>query len=196
MSDELSAENLAQNGVTAASAASTAWITLADFENTNYSREEIEAAFHEYVARANANEWDAWCDIFTEDVLYVDHQFGVLRGREEVRKWMVPLMKSQPEMKFPVGWHAIRGDVVINYNWNRWPNPDGSGEPYDDVENPGAPMDQYLYQFPAVTITIYGGNGMFKYEEDLYSPNGYMKVVNDWQEEMRRLGRPIEGGVA
>jgi len=178
--------DLAKVGVRTAAAAAGSWVG-ADFAASRYPRAEVEEAYRDYVRRANANDWDAWCDIFTEDVLYVDHHFGVFRGREEVRKWMVPLMASQPEMKFPPGWYVIVGDLLVNYNWNRWPNPDGTGEPYDDFVT-GAPLDKYRYQFPCVTINRYGGKGLFCYEEDFYSAPAYAETLRGWQEEKARGG--------
>ena len=157
--------DLAKIGVQTAATAAGQWVG-ADFAASKHPRAEVEAAYRDYVDRANSGDWDRWCDIFSEDVLYVDHHFGVFRGREEVRKWMVPLMAGQPEMVFPPGWFVIVGDLLINYNWNRWPNPEGSRVPYGEFRNPG-PVDDYKYQFPCMTLNIYGGNGKFCYEEDL-----------------------------
>jgi len=172
----------AQVGVDAAKAAAAFWETMKG-RAARFAESEVREAFEEYVGRANANDWDAWVDLFAEEVLYVDHQFGVLHSREDVRKWMVPLMKAQPEMRFVPSWCAIQGDVIINYNWNRWPNPDGSHEPYDRILHPEARDDVYRYQFPAVTINRYAGNGLFDYEEDFYSMPGYIKTLEDWQTE-------------
>jgi SnoaL-like domain len=146
-----------------------------------FPREEVEAAFREYLRRANANDWDAWCDLFTEDVHYVDHYFGVMHGLDAVRAWMVPLMAGQPEMRFPPGWHVIAGDVVVNYNWNRWPNPDGSHEPYDDVSNMTTPLAAWPHQFPCITLDRYAGDGKFNYEENFYSAPAYLGVLQGWQ---------------
>lgn len=154
----------------------------------NWPREEVEAAFREYVRRANINDWDLWAGMFTEECLYVDHHFGTFKRREDVRAWMTPLMATQPEMKFIPEWYAIQGDLVINYNWNRWPNPDGSGEPYDKFEN-GIPNTKYRYQFPCVTLNRYAGNGLFWYEEDLYSPSAYLEILAEWKQEMDKRGK-------
>ena len=179
--------DLAKIGIQTSAAAAGAWLG-ADPAASKYPRAEVEASYRDYVERANSGDWDSWCNIFTEDVLYVDHHFGVFRGRAEVRKWMVPLMAGQPEMKFPAGWYLIAGDLLINYNWNRWPNPDGTGEPYGGFAC-GAPLDKYRYQFPCVTINRYGGHGLFSYEEDFYSAPAYVETLRGWQEETKRLGR-------
>jgi ketosteroid isomerase-like protein len=172
----------ARVGVEAAHAAAGFWESMKGVE-ARFPEKEVREAFEEYVRRANGNDWNGWVDLFTEDVLYVDHQFGVLHSREEIRKWMVPLMEQQPEMRFIPSWCALQGDIAINYNWNRWPNPDGSHDPHDRIFQPAVRDDVYPYQFPAVTITRYAGNGRFDYEEDLYSMPGYIKTLEDWQSE-------------
>ena len=84
------AERLAGNelALQAAATAATAWQD-GGINEGKFPADEVEEAFWEYVRRANANNWDAWVDLFTEDVLYIDHAWGVRRGREEVRKWML-----------------------------------------------------------------------------------------------------------
>jgi hypothetical protein len=186
---ELAREDAGRRGHETAIAAAAAWDRIGQAQrSTRHPREEVEAACHEYVRRANVNDWDLWCDIFSEDVLYVDHAYGVFHGREQVREWMVPLMKTMPEMRFVPGFLVVQGDLVVNYNWNRWPNPDGSAEPYDDWKSPGAHA-RYPHQFPCVTINVYGGNGRFSYEEDLYCAPAFMNVFGGWQDAWRK-GRP------
>lgn len=186
-SDRLAGSRLALD---AAAAAATAWQD-GGINEGKFAEQEIEEAFWDYVRRANANDWDRWVDIFTEDVLYIDHAWGVRRGREEVRKWMVPLMSQQPEMKFPVGFHVIRGDVVVNYNWNRWPNPDGSAEPYDEVPASRHRLDSWAYQFPCITIDRYAGDGLFSHEENFYSTPAFIGVLQGWEDEWLATGHQL-----
>ena len=187
--DSLAEEDAGSRGVEAAMAAARGWDLFPKAaQATDHPKEEVEAACHEYVRRANVNDWDLWTDIFTEDVYYVDHAYGFFQGREEVRKWMVPLMQTMPEMRFVPGFLMIQGDLVINYNWNRWPNADGSAEPYDDWKNP-QDLSLYKHQFPCVTINIYAGDGLFKYEEDLYCAPAFMNVFGNWQSEWKAAGR-------
>jgi hypothetical protein len=148
-----------------------------------YPHEEVEAAFQDYAARANMNDWEHWCDMFTDECLYVDHHFGTFRRRDDIAKWMVPLMATQPELRFIPEWHAIQGNLVVNYNWNRWPNPDGSRVPYGEWRNPG-PATDYRYQFPCVTLNLYAGNGKFHYEEDLYCAPAYLEILKTWKQDM------------
>lgn len=157
-----------------------------------FSHEEVEAAFLEYVRRANIDDWNLYADMFTEECVYIDHHFGTFRSPAAIKEWMNPLMATQPEMRFIPGWHVIQGDRVINYNWNRWPNPDGSSEPYDGYPN-AFDLTSYRYQYPCITLNRYAGNGLFWFEEDIYSPPAYLEIKAAWEREMDRLGRPRSG---
>jgi len=167
-----------------ANSAALGWQTLLR-SGPAYPHAEVEAAFQDYAARANMNEWEHWCDMFADECLYVDHHFGTFRRRDDIARWMVPLMATQPELRFIPEWHAIQGNLVINYNWNRWPNPEGSKVPYGEWRNPG-PATDYRYQFPCVTLNIYGGNGKFIYEEDLYCAPAYLEILKTWKRDMGR----------
>lgn len=180
--EELAREDAGRRGAETARMAALAWDRFGQAHlSTKHPREEVEAACHEYVRRANINDWDLWADMFTDDVLYIDHAYGVFTSREQVRSWMTPLMKTMPEMRFVPGFLVIQGDLVLNYNWNRWPNPDGSAEPYDDWKNPGK-LTRYPHQFPCMTINVYGGNGRFAYEEDLYCAPAFMNIFGGWKQ--------------
>lgn len=167
-------------------AASRGWQDLLPGK-TIYPHDEVEAAFQDYAARANMDDWDYWADIFSPQCLYVDHHFGVFHTAKEVASWMTPLMATQPEMRFIPEWHVVMGNLVVNYNWNRWPNPEGSAVPYGEWKNPG-PAADYRYQFPCVTLNIYGGGGKFCYEEDLYSPAAYIEIRDTWRRDMGMEG--------
>ncbi|MFN8452137.1 MAG: nuclear transport factor 2 family protein [Anaerolineae bacterium] len=53
------------------------------------SKEIIEKYF-EY---ANAGKWDAWCDLFSADMVYVEQLAGRIEGRETIR----PMMAGFPQ---------------------------------------------------------------------------------------------------
>jgi hypothetical protein len=178
--------DLGKIGVLGALSASQGWSAPA---RGIFPYEEVEAAFLEYVRRANIDDWNLYSDMFTEECVYIDHHFGTFRSPAEIKAWMNPLMATQPEMRFIPGWYVIKDDMVINYNWNRWPNPDGSAEPYGDYGR-CAPVSAYQYQYPCVTMNRYAGDGLFWFEEDIYSPSAYLEIRAAWQREMDRLGRP------
>ena len=126
------------------------------------SRAEVEAAFKHYLkVGAEDHDWNAWANLFTEDALYVEVQYGTFHGREAIRKWIVETMATVPDMYFPPPeWYAIDGDRVVFYLQNVLPNPDPKGPPL---------------AFPTVSILRYR-DGLWSYEEDVYDVRASMRV--------------------
>ena len=121
-----------------------------------FAREEIEAAFVRYWrCGAIAEDWDAWVDCFTEDVLYVEHVLGTMHGREAVRAWIKPIMAQFGEIYSAYEWHMVDPDTgrVCVYIQNRRDHPSGA----DTID------------FPGVTILHYAGGGRFDREEDFWA---------------------------
>ena len=48
---------------------------------------------------AEAVDYNAFADSFTDDCLYIEHVFGEMHGREAIRQWIVPLMSTYPNTK-------------------------------------------------------------------------------------------------
>ena len=74
-------------------------------------------------------DWDAWVDCFTDDVVYVEHVLGIMHGREAVRAWIKPIMAQYGEIYTAYEWHMIdpaTGRVCV-YMQNRRDHPSGSG---------------------------------------------------------------------
>ena len=94
------------------------------------SREELEKAFqHYWRTGAVGEDWDAWADLFTEDATYVEHVLGNLKGREEIRAWIKPIMEQFGELYTVYEWHVVdeaTGRVVV-YMQNRRDHPNGQG---------------------------------------------------------------------
>jgi len=54
-----------------------------------FDRAEVEAAFaHFYQLGCVDEDWTGWADLFTDDCTYVEHFWGTMRGRDEVRTWI------------------------------------------------------------------------------------------------------------
>jgi ketosteroid isomerase-like protein len=137
-----------------------------------FAHDEIEAAFRTYWRTgAVAEDWEAWCDLFTEDCLYVEHSYGTMLGREAVRRWIVPLMERYGEIYTVYEWHVIdaeRGRVVV-YMRNRRDDPGGEG----------------AFDFPGVTILEYAGGGRWKRAEDFYSATERDAAMRAYAERCR-----------
>lgn len=141
--------------------------------SVGYSETEIRAAFDRYREAAaeagRSGNWDLFVDCFTDDVHYVEHHYGTFHGRKEVRDWVVPAMTTWPvtEMKsFPWNWHVIdveKGWVI--------------GEVANVMEDPG---DGRRYEAANWTRLVYGGDGRFSEEEDVYNPKEFADMMTAW----------------
>ena len=59
-----------------------------------FDLEEVETAFrHFWYTGMIREDWNAWADLFTEDIVYLERVLGTMHGRETVRQWIVPLME-------------------------------------------------------------------------------------------------------
>jgi hypothetical protein len=138
-----------------------------------WTRDEIEDAFETYqrtaLAAGTSGDWTAWADLFTEDATYVEHLFGTLGGREAIRHWITRTMAANRDMQFfPMEWYVVdeeRGWVVCQV-WNRMVDPgDGS-----------------LHQAYNFTLLKYAGHGRWSYEEDIYNPAHFQKMLEGWKQ--------------
>ena len=95
-----------------------------------FTREELEAAFvHYWRCGAVAEDWDAWADCFTDDVVYVEHVLGTMHGREAVRAWIKPIMAQYGEIYSAYEWHMVdpaTGRICV-YIQNRRDHPERAG---------------------------------------------------------------------
>ena len=152
-----------------------------------YSKAELDEAWAHFleVGQRGSDEavdgnWapfvERWGNLFTEDVTYVDHQFGVMHGREEVKAWMAGLMEIKPydtEMVFAMDWVVIDYERSwVNYKlWNR-------------MRDAG---DGCVHQAALFTNLRYGGNNQWCYEEDIYNTEEMTKMVAEWNAAKRAV---------
>ena len=131
----------------------------------SHPRNEVEAAYHRFIATGDSGDWNAWADLHSEDGVWVEHHLGLFEGREAIRKAIVDVMKPVPMMTFPVEWHLIDDDRVVFYPWQVFPDPKGGSE---------------VYRFGCVTILEYAGEGLWSRQEDLYNPSEAQQLIKSW----------------
>jgi hypothetical protein len=149
-----------------------------------FARAEVQDALANYNAVVDkcseTGDWSPFADLFTEDVEYLEHAYGVFHGREELRMWIIDVMKPFPHMRFPHAWIAFddENDAVVVGIRNVLDHPTEQG-----VE----------FEFPNVTRLVYAGNGLFSSEEDVYNPaRDAPGVVGAWvQAGGQLLSAPI-----
>lgn len=146
-----------------------------------WSRDELEAAFQQQqqvvVGIAETWDWSRFADQFTTDATYVEHAYGNLAGREQIREWIVETMNTFPgsEMPFfPCSWYSIdedRGWVIC--------------EMMNRMKDPG---DGSIHERPCITILKYAGDGLWSYEEDAYNPMNFLPMVQGYIQRCHELG--------
>ena len=124
---------------------------------STYPRSEVEKAVEAYCdlrSRIEAGEaaWVDFADLFTEDVVYIDPAWGRIEGREALRRFLDESMRGLEDWRFPISFTAIDGDHVV-VKWTQL--------------LPGTRPDGRPYAQSGVSTLIYGGDGRFRYGEDL-----------------------------
>ncbi|MEO9220839.1 MAG: nuclear transport factor 2 family protein [Mycobacteriaceae bacterium] len=142
---------------------------------------ELQQAFTHFQAvveqAAASGDWSPFAELFTEDVTYLEHAYGTLHGREEVREWVVRTMTTFPGSHmthFPATWHVVdveRGRVIC------------------EIQNPMRdPGDGSVHQSPNITILTYAGDNQWSGEEDVYNPMEFATMVRGWCRRAEELG--------
>lgn len=140
-----------------------------------FSRAEVEAQFaHLYHLGCVAEDWTGWADLFTDDCTYVEHFWGTMRGRDEVRTWIDPVMAGVPEIYTVLEWYAIDDEKVVWALQNRRDNPDPDGPPYFD--------------FAGLSVAFYAGDGRWAGEEDYWDVRGARSTAEDYAAACRKMG--------
>jgi len=132
---------------------------MAEEEHVAFARGEVEEAFaHWWKVGCVEEDWAAWVDLFVPDVLYHDHFWGPLHGRDEVALWIAAVMKGVPEIYTVLDWYTIDGDTVVFHCENRRDNPHDEGPDYWD--------------FAGLSMIRYAGDGLWASEEDFWDLPG------------------------
>jgi hypothetical protein len=138
-----------------------------------YGRAELEEAFRTYWRTGAVGEdWDAWSDLFTDDVHYVEHVLGEMHGRETIRAWIKPIMEQYCELYTAYEWHTVdeeHGRVLV-YMQNRRDHPSGKG----------------TIDFPGITILDYAGSGRWRREEDFWAVPAATRSTQEYLEACKK----------
>ena len=147
-----------------------------------FSRAELAQAFAEFEATvgraAETRNWDPWVDQYTQDVLYVEHAAGTMRGREQVRPWIWQTMENFPGSymtSFPSLWTTIdesTSRVICEL-----------GNPMRD------PGDGTIITATNISIVTYAGDGKWCRQEDVYNPLRFVAATAKWCKKAEELGR-------
>ncbi len=133
---------------------------------------EVEAAFRQFWYTGMIREdWSAWVDLFTEDVVYHERILGTIQGRENVRSWIVPLMEQYGEIYGVYDWHLAdpSGRVVFRMN-NRRDHPSGEG----------------FMDFPGITVLQYAGDNQWSSQEDYWAEKLGIQHWQDYEEALKK----------
>ena len=154
-----------------------------------FSRAELAAAFAifeaEVDAAARTRDWDGWVAHYTDDVDYVEHAMGTMKGREQVRDWIYRTMTAFPGSHmtaFPSLWHVIDEDT---------------GRVVIELDNPMRDAgDGVIISATNISIITYAGNGLWSRQEDIYNPLRFMAAGMKWCRRAQALGTLDEEAAA
>jgi uncharacterized protein (TIGR02246 family) len=136
--------------------------------------EELRNAYEKFKTVSDESaataDYNAFADLFTEDCSYIEHSFGEMHGRDEVRQWIVPLMRSYPN------------DQMVRYTHDWVLFDDENGRVVFSARTHMAdPGDGQSYSATNWTMIDYAGNGLFSREEDIYNPGRFLTLIQQWQ---------------
>ena len=132
---------------------------------------EVEEAFRHFWNTGQIREdWAAWTELFTPDVVYLERVLGTMHGRDAVQRWILPIMKKYREIYGIYEWHTVdpSGRVVF-YMQNRRDHPSGEG---------------YL-DFPGITVLQYAGDGLWSMEEDYWAEKLSVDCYKEYEKALR-----------
>jgi len=141
---------------------------------------QTEQAFHRIWTTGSIEEdWAAWPDHLTQDVLYVERVFGTMHGREAVRAWITELMAVRGDVHAVLNWYQVKGDRVVLDMTNRYYHPDPAQDPID---------------FAGLSVLVHAGDGLFGYEEDYWDTTGAKRAYEQFTAAVAEHGGKGLGG--
>ncbi|MDO8361530.1 MAG: nuclear transport factor 2 family protein [Actinomycetota bacterium] len=140
---------------------------------SNFSRDEVEAAFRHYFLTGPVMEdWIAWSRLFTDDAVYFDHYYGKFRGPREIEMFLDSTMMYGRQCYTALEWYNIEGDRIVWKGLNLADHPDETQPPFS---------------FPSLQIIHYAGDGKWKSEEDWWIQSEMVKFAKGYARACREL---------
>jgi hypothetical protein len=156
-------------------------VLVLDVTGCTFSRGELADAFAQFEATvagaAETRNWDPWVEQYTEDVVYVEHAAGTMRGREQVRPWIWKTMETFPGSymtSFPSLWKVYD---------------EATGRVLCELDNPMRdPGDGVIISATNISIVTYAGDGLWCRQEDVYNPLRFVSAAMKWCKKAKELG--------
>jgi hypothetical protein len=146
---------------------------------SGWTRAEIEREWERYKQVAlecgPAENWDPFCDLYTEHAVMVIAGGIKIGGREAMKRWYRAAFSEEPFKYlyyYPVPWAIIdeyRGYVACEFQMR--------------MADPG---DGSVHESSCFSILHYAGNGLWSYEEDKYDPAELEAMIAGWVEAKAR----------
>lgn len=156
-------------------------VLVLDVTSSTFSRDELVAAFEQFEqtvdTAARTRNWDPWVDQYSDDIVYVEHAAGTMRGREQVRPWIWKTMGSFPGSymtSFPTLWKVY--DEATSRVLCELDNP---------MRDPG---DGTIISATNISIVTYAGDGLWCRQEDVYNPLRFVSAAMKWCQKAEQLG--------
>lgn len=152
---------------------------MSERSSGRYPPDEVQAAVHAWRdtrerIEAGAATWSALGDHFTDDAVFVDPAWGRVEGLDAMRQTVFgDAMDGLEDWRFPIDFVMIDGDTVV-VKWRQ--------------VIPGADGSEHVQS--GVSTMVYGGDGRFRYEEDL------LNMVHVFEAIEASGWRPPAGGTA
>lgn len=126
------------------------------------TRAATEAAYRKHRELHEAREWSAIAELFAPDGSYAEPFFGQIRGREEIRAFLVKSMAGLEAWTFPLQWIAIDEGRVVTHWLNRLPGQRRGGG---------------NFEFPGISTITYDDEGCIADQLDFYDRLQALQVI-------------------
>ena len=139
-----------------------------------FSLDELRQAYENFKLVSDrcaaSGDYNAFAELFTEDCTYIEHAFGEMHGREEVRSWIVPLMEGYP----------INQMERYTHDWVFFDEENGRVVfcARTQMADPG---DGSSHTATNWTMIDFADNGLVSREEDIYNPVNFGKMIGEWE---------------